>query len=84
VGCEIHRLERFKRVNGIALDENSDGEVKTLPPFLQHYMRSKGSCIEHAQGVFDPFTRILTSTRSRRPWRRFANSMQHALPRMGR
>jgi hypothetical protein len=68
VGCEIHRLERFKRVNGIALDENSDGEVKTLPPFLQHYMRSKGSCIEHAQGVFDPFTRILTSTRSRRPY----------------
>lgn len=59
VACEIHRSERFKWVDGLSLDENPD-KVKALPPFLQRYLRSKGSCIENAQGVFDPFTRILT------------------------
>jgi hypothetical protein len=58
VMCEIHRKEMFKQVNGHSLEDHD--AVRALPSNLQRYLQSKGSCVEHAQGVFDPFTRILT------------------------
>jgi len=58
VMCEIHRKEMFKQVNGHSLVDHD--AVRALPSTLQRYLQSKGSCVEQAQGLFDPFTRILT------------------------
>ncbi len=53
--CEIHRAESFKWVNGYSPEEDPD-EARALPECLQRYLVSKGSCVEHGQGVCDPFT----------------------------
>jgi hypothetical protein len=58
VACEIHRKEMFKLVNGHSLDDRE--AVRALPDFLQRYLHSQGSCVEQAEGTFDPFTCILT------------------------
>jgi hypothetical protein len=54
VSCDIERTELRKYVNG---SQESD---PSLPEYLRSYLTSHGSCVEHAAGVYDPFTEMLT------------------------
>jgi hypothetical protein len=54
VSCDIQRKELKKFVNG------SQECNPSYPEYLRNYLTSHGSCIEHATGVYNPFTRMLT------------------------
>jgi hypothetical protein len=53
VVCEIRRVECEKFIDG------SSYPRPQLPEYLRLYLTTRGSCVERATGVYDPFTGVM-------------------------